>query len=372
MAILENAIDQLSRAEEVPKTRPGRRKMRSLRRVAILGAGTMGARIAAHFANAGVPSLLMSRAKPEPNRNATALKAIADMGKQRPNAFFADDTFRLVKAGNFEDNLKDIADCDWVIETVAENLQIKRELWAKVAAFAKPDTILSTCTSGIPLSKIVEGFTPEFRRNFLGTHFFNPTRYMHLLEVIPGPETDPDVLDFVADYGDQRLGKGVVLCKDTPNFVANRIGCFFGATVAKVTLEDDYTIEEADALTGPVIGLPNSASFRMLDLVGLDIWAGDRPQSVRSHPARPAARALPAAGLRKGDDRARLARREDRAGLLQARRQGRGEGDLGHRLEDAGIPPDAEAALPVGGRRSGHRRPRGARERDPQLRRPRR
>ncbi len=279
MATVQHAMEQVSRAEEVPKTGAPRRGMaRTLRRVAILGAGTMGARIAAHFANAGVPSLLLSRAKPnESNRSATAIKAIETAFKQKPGAFFAEDAKRLVKPGNYDDNLKDIAGCDWVIETVAENLEIKRELWAKVAAVAKPDTILSTCTSGLTLASIAEGFSHEFRSHFLGTHFFNPTRYMHLLEVIPGPETDPDVLAFVEEYGDRRLGKGVVVCKDTPNFIANRIGCFFGATVTKTTIEGDYTIEEADALTGPLIGLPNSASFRMLDLVGLDVWADIGP-----------------------------------------------------------------------------------------------
>ncbi len=288
MATTERAIDRLSRAEEVPKIDHHRGLARAIKRVAILGAGTMGARIAAHFANAGVPSLLLSRAKPnEPNRSATAMKAIETAAKQRPGAFFADDTKRLIKPGNYDDHLAELAGCDWVIETVAENLQIKRELWSRVAAVTKPGTILSTCTSGITLAKIAEGFSDEFRRNFLGTHFFNPTRYMHLLEVIPGPETDPAVVAFVQEYGERRLGKGVVLCKDTPNFIANRLGCFFGATVSKITLEDGYTIEEADALTGPLIGLPSSASFRMLDLVGIDVWADIGPNLYESIPDDP-------------------------------------------------------------------------------------
>ena len=279
MAVTANAIDQLSRVEEIPKTEYERRGgVRALRRVAILGAGTMGTRIAAHFANAGVPSLLLSRVNTkEPNRNATAVKAIQTAIKQKPSAFFSDDVVRLIKPGNYDDNLKEIGDCDWVIETVAENLAIKRELWGRVEAVAKPGTILSTSTSGILLAKIAEGFSPEFRRHFLGTHFFNPPRYLHLLEVIPGPETDPEVLAFVTEYGDRRLGKGVVLCKDTSNFIANRVGCFFGATVSKVAWDDGYTVEEADALTGPLIGLPNSASFRMLDLVGMDVWAEVSP-----------------------------------------------------------------------------------------------
>ena len=278
MAGTAHAIDQLSRAEEVPRTEARRGSERTLRRVAILGAGTMGTRIAAHFANAGVPSLLLSRATPnEPNRSATATKAIQTAVKQKPGAFFSDDAIRLIKPGNYDDHLNELANCDWVIETVAENLQIKRDLWSRVAGVVKPDTILSTSTSGITLAKIAEGFPQPFRRNFLGTHFFNPPRYLHLLEVIPGPETAPEVLDFVKEYGDKRLGKGVVLCKDTSNFIANRVGCFFGATVSKITHEDGYTIEEADALTGPLIGLPNSASFRMLDLVGMDVWGEVSP-----------------------------------------------------------------------------------------------
>jgi 3-hydroxyacyl-CoA dehydrogenase len=278
MATTDIAIDQISRAEQVPKIDRHRRMTRALRRVAVLGAGTMGTRVAAHFANAGVPSLLLSRA------TATAQKGIQTAIKQKPGAFFADQAVRLVKPGNYTDNLKELAECDWVIETVAEDLQIKRELWTKVAQFAKPGTMLSTCTSGIPLAKIAEGFSAEFRTHFFGSHFMNPVRYMHLFEVIPGPETDPEIIEYVTEYADSRLGKGVVVGKDTPDFVANRVGCFFGATVTKVVVENDYTIEEGDALTGPLIGLPNSASFRMLDLVGLDVWAEVGPTLFRHIP----------------------------------------------------------------------------------------
>ena len=146
-------------------------------------------------------------------------------------------------------------------------------LWRKVEALRKPDSIVSTNTSGIPLRQISEGFSEGFRKHFLGTHFFNPPRYLHLLEVIPGADTDPEILEFVSTFADQRLGKGVVPCKDTPNFIANRIGSFFGGTVGKIAAEGGYTVEEVDAITGSLIGLPNSASFRLLDLVGLDVWA---------------------------------------------------------------------------------------------------
>jgi 3-hydroxyacyl-CoA dehydrogenase len=246
--------------------------MRTLRRVAILGAGTMGSRIAAHFANAGIPSLLLDVAG-QPNRNAPALQGIQNALKQRPGGFFTDEKAAMVQAGNFEDDLDKLADCDWIIEAIVENLDAKRALWRKVDVSRKPGTILSTNTSGIPLAKISEGFSPEFQRHFLGTHFFNPPRYLHLMELIPGPETDSRILADVEQFADRRLGKGVVRTKDTPNFIANRIGSFLGGTIGKAMLEDDFSIEEVDALTGSLIGVPNSASFRLLDLVGLDVWA---------------------------------------------------------------------------------------------------
>jgi len=241
--------------------------MRTIQRVAVLGAGTMGSRIAAHFANAGIPSVLLDIS------TAATLKGIENAQKQRPGGFFVDSAMALITPGNFDDDLGKTADCDWIIEAVTENLEIKRDLWKKVEALRKPDTIVSTNTSGIPLRRISDGFSPGFRKHFLGTHFFNPPRYLHLLEVIPGENTDPNVVEFVSVFADRRLGKGVVQCKDTPNFIANRVGSFFGGTIQKITLEDDYTVEEVDAITGPLIGLPNSATFRLLDIVGLDVWA---------------------------------------------------------------------------------------------------
>ncbi len=234
----------------------------------------MGARIAAHFANAGVPALLLDIVvSGQPNRNAAALKGLETALKQRPPGFFTDDKAALVTPGNFEDDLGKLAECDWIVEAVVENLDIKRNLWHKVDAVRKPDAILSTNTSGIPLAHISEGFSHEFRRQFLGTHFFNPPRYLHLMELIPGADTDKHILAAVQEFADRRLGKGVVPTKDTPNFIANRIGSFFGGTIAKTMLEEDFTVEEVDAITGPLIGLPSTASFRLLDLVGLDVWA---------------------------------------------------------------------------------------------------
>ncbi len=248
--------------------------MRTIQKVAVLGAGTMGARIAAHFANAGIPSVLLDIVLPnQPNRNAAALKGIENAAKQRPGGFFVPEAASLITPGNFEDDLPQVADCDWIIEAVAENLEIKRNLWKKVELLRKPTAIVSTNTSGIPLHKIAEGFSAGFRQNFLGTHFFNPPRYMHLVELIPLSDTSFEVLEFVSAFCDRRLGKGVVPCKDTPNFIANRIGSFFGATVQKIVIEGDYTVEEIDFLTGPLIGLPNSGSFRLLDIVGLDVWS---------------------------------------------------------------------------------------------------
>jgi 3-hydroxyacyl-CoA dehydrogenase len=247
--------------------------MRIIRRVAVLGAGTMGSRIAAHFANARIPALLLDVVVPDSaDRSVAARRGVENAAKQKPPAFFSEAAMRLVTPGNFEDDLGAIRDCDWVIEAVTENLEIKRALLEKVTQALRPETIVSTNTSGIPLARIAEGFPPEFRRSFLGTHFFNPPRYLHLLEMIPGLETDPELIGFVSAFCDRRLGKGVVRCKDTPNFIGNRIGAFFIATAQKLMMEGGYSTEEVDALTGPLIGLPRSATFRLLDIIGLDTW----------------------------------------------------------------------------------------------------
>ncbi|MBS1829050.1 MAG: enoyl-CoA hydratase/isomerase family protein [Acidobacteria bacterium] len=246
--------------------------MRTIRRAAVLGAGTMGARIAAHFANAGIPvDLLDIVVAGAADRNAAAKKGIEAALKQKPAGFFVDASAGLIRPGNFEDDLGRVEECDWIIEAVVENLDAKRDLWRKVEGLRRPDAIVSTNTSGIPLRQISEGFSAAFRAHFLGTHFFNPPRYLHLMEMIPGADTRADVIAFVTDFCDRRLGKGVVPCKDTPNFIANRLGSFFGSTIGKITFEDDWTIEEVDAVTGGLIGLPNSASYRLLDIVGVDV-----------------------------------------------------------------------------------------------------
>ncbi|MGC4050354.1 MAG: 3-hydroxyacyl-CoA dehydrogenase/enoyl-CoA hydratase family protein [Paludibaculum sp.] len=240
--------------------------MKPIRQVAVLGAGTMGARIAAHFANARIPALLLDLT------TALAAKGIEAARKQSPAAFYTEQGVALVTPGSFDENLSQLGGVDWVIEAVTENLEVKRSLWARALEHAAVDAILATNTSGIPLRSICEGWPEERRRNFLGTHFFNPPRYLHLMELIPGPATDLQLLRDVGSFADRVLGKGAVVCKDTPNFIANRIGSFFGATIYQLMLKLDLTIEEVDALTGPVIGLPKSASFRLLDIVGLDVW----------------------------------------------------------------------------------------------------
>lgn len=247
--------------------------MAPIQRVAVLGAGTMGSRIAAHFTNAGYPVLLLDLPRHGPDPNAVARRGIEAAASQKPVAFFVPENSKLIETGNFDDDLPRLRDCQWIIEAVTENLEIKRSIWERVDRVRHADAILSTNTSGIPLHTICEEFSADFRKRFLGTHFFNPPRHLHLLEVIPGPDTDPPLLNFVSAFGEERLGKGAVRCKDTPNFIANRIGSFWGAAVVRAMIEGDYTIEEVDALTGPLIGVPKSATFRLFDIIGLDVWA---------------------------------------------------------------------------------------------------
>jgi 3-hydroxyacyl-CoA dehydrogenase len=248
--------------------------MKPIHKVAVLGAGTMGARIAAHFANAGVPSYLLDIVPADadfPMRNKIAAAGLEAARKSKPAAFFENSLARLVRIGNFEDDLAKLAEVDWIIEAVVENLAIKRELLQKVEKVRRPGTILTTNTSGLPVAAIAQGFSEDFRRCWFGTHFFNPPRYMRLLEIIPTSDTDPGLVEAVAWFADVHLGKGVVFAKDTPNFIANRIGTFSVLNVMRLMQEMDLTIEEVDALTGTAVGWPKSATFRTIDLVGLDI-----------------------------------------------------------------------------------------------------
>ncbi|HKH98028.1 MAG TPA: 3-hydroxyacyl-CoA dehydrogenase NAD-binding domain-containing protein [Candidatus Sulfotelmatobacter sp.] len=248
--------------------------MKRINKVAVLGAGTMGARIAAHFANAGVPSYLFDivpQGAEASARNKFAAAGLDSAKKSKPAAFMDPSLARFVTVGNFDDDLKKLADADWIIEAVVENLDLKRALLKKVEAIRKPGTIITTNTSGLPVGKIAEGFSDDFRRAWFGTHFFNPPRYMRLLELIPTPEADRSLMDAVAHFCDVRLGKGVVLAKDTPNFIGNRIGTFSVMNVMRLMQEMNLSIEEVDALTGQAVGWPKSATFRTIDLVGLDI-----------------------------------------------------------------------------------------------------
>jgi len=261
--------------------------MKRIHKVAVLGAGTMGARIAAHFANAGVPSLLLDIVPPDadgPARNKIAAAGLDALKKSKPAAFFEPPLSRLITIGNFEDDLKRLTDVDWIIEAVVENLEIKRTLLKRVESVRKPSTIITTNTSGLPVAKIAEGFSDDFRRSWFGTHFFNPPRYMRLVELIPTPEADPTLIQAVDHFCDVQLGKGVVYAKDTPNFIGNRIGTFSVLNVMRLMQEMDLTIEEVDALTGQAVGWPRSATFRTIDLVGLDILShvvSNMTQNVR-------------------------------------------------------------------------------------------
>ncbi|HEX6906632.1 MAG TPA: 3-hydroxyacyl-CoA dehydrogenase family protein, partial [Terriglobales bacterium] len=257
---------------------------KNIQKVAVLGAGTMGSRIAAHLANAGVPCLLLDIVGPDKEaRNRIAEMGLEGARKSKPAAFFEPGLARLISTGNFEDDLSRLASVDWIIEAVVEDLEIKRALLRKVEAARRPGTIVTTNTSGLPVSKIAEGFSEDFRRHWFGTHFFNPPRYMRLLEIIPTQETEAAALETISHFCDVRLGKGIVLAKDTPNFIANRIGTFSALNVMRIMQEMDLTIEQVDALTGPAVGWPKSATFRTADLVGLDVLAhvvGNLKQNV--------------------------------------------------------------------------------------------
>ena len=262
--------------------------MPRLEKVAVLGAGVMGARIAAHLANAGLRPVLLDIVPRELTpaeksrgltlespqvRNRLAQGGLTAAIKAKPEAFFHKDLAARIKVGNFEDHIEWLSDADWIIEVVAEDLKIKQGLLEKVEAVRRPGSVVSSNTSGLPLHKIAEGRSEDFRKHWLGTHFFNPPRYMKLLEIIPTPDTSPEVIDAVSAFCDRRLGKVVVRAKDSPNFIANRIGTFAVLNALRLMQEKDLTIEQIDTLTGPAIGFPRSATFRTGDIVGVDVMA---------------------------------------------------------------------------------------------------
>ncbi len=256
-------------------------------KIAVVGAGVMGASIAAHFVNAGFSVDLLDIVPPELTaeektkgltlshpavRNRIVRKGLESSKKNKPPAFFLGEWAERVRLGNLEDHFSRLTEVDWIIEAVTENLEIKTTLLNQIDRIRKPGTIVSTNTSGIPINRLSAGLSEDFRHHWLGTHFFNPPRYMKLLEVIPGPETEPWVVESVMAVGDKRLGKGIVKAKDTPNFIANRIGTFGLQHVLQMMQEGGYTVDEVDQLTGPAIGRPKSATFRTLDIVGLDTF----------------------------------------------------------------------------------------------------
>ncbi len=250
---------------------------RLIKQIAVLGSGVMGSRIACHFAGAGFPVLLLDllpkdlpdNAKPD-QRNRIAREALQAAIKSNPSPVYDGTVVNKIKVGNFTDDLQKIEQCDWVIEVVVERLDIKQQLFAEVEKYRKFGTIISSNTSGIPISQMTAGRSDDFKKHFCGTHFFNPPRYLRLLEIIPTPDTDRTVVEFLMDFGDRFLGKTTVLCKDTPAFIANRIGVFGMMAIMQVQAKMGLSVDEIDALTGPIIGRPRSATFRTADVVGLD------------------------------------------------------------------------------------------------------
>ena len=258
---------------------------RSIKKVAVLGSGIMGSRIAAHFANIGVEALLLDIVPRELNdqektksltledkvvRNRIVNDAWQSTLKSKPASLYTKDFAKRVTLGNFDDDMKDIASCDWVMEVVVENLDIKKIVFEQVEKHRTPGTLISSNTSGIPIHLMLDGRSDDFKKYFSGTHFFNPPRYLELLEIIPTPSSDPEMIDFLMNYGDKFLGKRTVLCKDTPAFIANRVGIFSIMKVVETMKKLGMNVDEVDKLTGPVLGRPKSATFRTSDVVGLD------------------------------------------------------------------------------------------------------
>ncbi|CEG28759.1 3-hydroxyacyl-CoA dehydrogenase NAD-binding protein [Bacillus sp. B-jedd] len=258
-----------------------------IKKAAVLGSGVMGSGIAAHLANIGIPTLVLDIVPREPNkaeqakgltledrqvRNRIATESLQKLLKQKPAPLTVKENLQLIEAGNLEDDLEKLKDADWIIEVVTENLDIKKQVFQKVDQYRKPGSIVSSNTSGISVEAMAEGHSEDFQKHFLGTHFFNPPRYLKLLELIPTKNTVPEVLQFMKTFSEDVLGKGVVVAKDTPNFIANRIGTYGLLVTLREMLKGGYSVGEVDSITGPLIGRPKSATFRTLDVVGLDTF----------------------------------------------------------------------------------------------------
>ncbi|HEY5004502.1 MAG TPA: 3-hydroxyacyl-CoA dehydrogenase NAD-binding domain-containing protein, partial [Ktedonobacteraceae bacterium] len=267
-----------------------------IRKVAVLGAGVMGAAIAAHLANVGIPSLLLDivPSGEKKDRDVVARTGLEKTLKARPAAFYSKRAASLITIGNVEDDLEELADVDWIVEAVIERVDIKRALYSKIETVLTPGTIISSNTSGLPAHMLLEERSEDFRRNFLITHFFNPVRYMRLLEIVPTVETDPTLTQYMQQFATEVLGKGVVFCKDTPNFIANRIGTHGFMSTIQRGIAEGYTIGEVDTILGPTMGRPKSAIFRTADLSGLDTSlhvADNLYENVPNDPYREAFRA---------------------------------------------------------------------------------
>ena len=245
-------------------------KTHEIRKVAVLGSGVMGSAIACHLAQTGSEVLLLDLPSKEGPRNAPAEGALKASLKSKPSPLYSKRFTNRIECGNFDDDLEKISSCDWIIEVIVERLDIKQQLFERVEAFRKPGTLISSNTSGIPISQLSEGRSEDFQKHFCGTHFFNPPRYLQLLEIIPGPKTEQRVIDFFMGYGESILGKQSVLCKDTPAFIANRVGVFAIQALFHTVEDMGLSVDKVDKLTGPAMGRPKSATFRTCDVVGLD------------------------------------------------------------------------------------------------------
>ncbi|HEY8388430.1 MAG TPA: 3-hydroxyacyl-CoA dehydrogenase family protein, partial [Parasegetibacter sp.] len=248
---------------------------RIIKKVAVLGSGVMGSRIACHFAGCGLQVLLLDIVTPgsgedKKSRNKLVNDSLTAAIKSNPSPIYSKNFVKNIQTGNFEDDLSGVSQCDWIIEVVIEKLDIKQQLFEKVEKFRKPGTLITSNTSGIPIHLMAEGRSDDFKKHFCGTHFFNPPRYLKLLEIIPTSYTDKEVVEFLMDYGERILGKTTVLCKDTPAFIANRIGVYSIMLVFQLMDKLALSIDEIDALTGVAIGHPKSATFRTADVVGID------------------------------------------------------------------------------------------------------
>ena len=250
-----------------------------LKNVAVLGSGVMGAGIACHLANIGMNVVMLdiipfdlseSEKNEKSSRNRIADSSLVKAIKSKPAALYKSDFSNRIKTGNFEDDFEKISDADWVLEVIIEKLEIKKQIFEKVEKYRKKGSIITSNTSSIPIEMLVEGRSDDFKINFCGTHFFNPPRYLRLLEIIPHKESDPEMIEYFMKFGELFLGKQTVLCKDTPAFIANRLGVMSSMKILELTKEMDFKIEEVDALTGPIIGRPNTGTFRLQDLVGID------------------------------------------------------------------------------------------------------